>query len=183
MTYYDRWRIVQTMAPLLLALVFVEVLGGQVLKSVESVWLAIPYLLAAFPAINAVGGNIASVISSRIGSALHTGSLAPTVRAGLAKDGAVGLGLGIVTYGALALLLLAQARVMGVGPASPMNLIVVVLVTGVLLTATLVLTAAVASVVSFQRGLDPDNLVIPIVTTVGDFAGIAYLFLIAGVML
>lgn len=176
MTYYDRRLIVLRMAPLLVVLALIEVLGGQVLKAFEPLWTAVPYLLLAFPAVNAVGGNIASVVSSRLSSALHTGSLEASVRAGVGRDGLVGLGLGLVTYGALALVLLVQARALGVGPNDPMNLVAVVLVAGLLLTVTLVAAATVTSVLSFHRGLDPDDLVIPVVTTLGDFAGIAYLF-------
>lgn len=183
MTFADRRRIVAAMTPLLLVLVLVEVLGGQVLKAGEAAWTALPFLLVAFPAVNAVGGNIASVVSSRITSALHTGTLEPTVRSGLARDGAMGLALGLVTYLVLALLVVAQARLTGSGPADPMNILAVVLATGLLLTLTLVVVAAVTSVVSFHRGLDPDNLTIPIVTTVGDVAGIAYLFFLHGVII
>lgn len=182
MTFYDRRRIVSAMAPLLLVLGFVEVLGGQVLKAFEPLWAALPWLLVAFPAINAVGGNIASVVSSRLSSALHTGAVEPSVRAGIGRDGLLGAGLGLVTYGVLAFLILVQARALGVGPEDPMNLVAVVLLAGLLLTATLLSVAAVTSVVSFHRGLDPDDLVVPLVTTLGDFAGIAYLFVAHGLL-
>lgn len=183
MTLYDRRRIVRVMAPLLVVLVAVETVGGQVLKASETLWSALPYLLLAFPAINAVGGNIASVLSSRITSRLHTGQLEATIAGGLAEDGLAGLVLGLVTYGLLAFLLLAQARWLGVGPSNPMDLLVVVFVAGLSLTVLLTVVAAVAAVASFRRGLDPDNLVIPIVTTTGDVAGIVLLFAFAGVLL
>lgn len=183
MTVADRRRIVATMAPLLVVLVAVETVGGQVLKANDSLWSALPYLLLAFPAINAVGGNIASVLASRISSRLHTGQLEATIPAGLGSDGLAGLVLGLVTYGLLALVVLAQARLLGVGPSNPMNLLVVVLVAGLTLTVLLTVVAAVVAVASFQRGLDPDNVVIPLVTTTGDVAGIVLLFLFAGVLL
>jgi mgtE-like transporter len=35
--------------------------------------------------------------------------------------------------------------------------------------------------ISFKRGLDPDDMVAPVVTTVGDFMGIVFLFFILGI--
>lgn len=183
MTVADRWGIVRTMTPLLVVLVAIEGVGGGVLKTYEELWAALPYLLVAFPAINAVGGNIACVLSARISSGLHTGSLEPTIGEGLARDGASSIVLGIVTYGLLAFLILGQAQLTGQGPTQPMNLLVVVFLAGLLLTGSLTVVASVTSIVSFKRGLDPDNVVVPIVTTTGDVLGIALLFVTAGVLL
>jgi len=35
---------------------------------------------------------------------------------------------------------------------------------------------------SFKKGLDPDDMVAPVVTTVGDVMGIVFLFLLIGVV-
>ena len=43
------------------------------------------------------------------------------------------------------------------------------------MSAIVVFATVVSAFPSFRRGLDPDNVVIPIVTSVGDVSGIACL--------
>ncbi|MBS3778687.1 MAG: magnesium transporter, partial [Candidatus Thermoplasmatota archaeon] len=55
------------------------------------------------------------------------------------------------------------------------------LTTGVLLIGLLSVASVVTAFISFKKGIDPDDVVAPVVTTIGDSFGILILFLFIGV--
>ena len=62
------------------------------------------------------------------------------------------------------------------------DFIFVVLGSGVLLVCIISLVSVFTAFLSFKRGLDPDDMVAPVVTTLGDTLGIIFLFLFIGVL-
>jgi mgtE-like transporter len=65
---------------------------------------------------------------------------------------------------------------------SLLQFVSIVLGTGFLLILIISIISVVTAFWSFKKGLDPDDMVAPIVTTVGDTLGIVFLFLIIGVV-
>ena len=57
----------------------------------------------------------------------------------------------------------------------------IILIAGFLTTVVLSIMSVVFSYVSYSKGIDPDNWVIPILTSTGDFMGILLLFMIASI--
>jgi mgtE-like transporter len=53
--------------------------------------------------------------------------------------------------------------------------------TGFLLICVVAVVSVLTAFISFRRGLDPDDMVAPIVTTVGDLMGIVFLIVILGI--
>ena len=62
-----------------------------------------------------------------------------------------------------------------------MEFIAIFVFTGVLLISTVALVSVFTAFLSFKKGLDPDDFVAPVVTTVGDIMGIVFLFFILGI--
>ena len=58
----------------------------------------------------------------------------------------------------------------------------IILGAGVLLVFVISIISVATAFWSFKRGLDPDNMTAPIVTTIGDTLGIIFLFLLIGVV-
>jgi len=58
----------------------------------------------------------------------------------------------------------------------------IVLGAGILLVCVISLVSVFTAFWSFKKGLDPDDTVAPVVTTVGDTLGITFLFLLIGVV-
>ena len=56
----------------------------------------------------------------------------------------------------------------------------VILGAGVLLVCVISLVSVFTAFWSFKKGLDPDDIVAPVVTTIGDTLGITLLFLFIG---
>ena len=58
----------------------------------------------------------------------------------------------------------------------------VILGAGILLIFVISIISVLTAFWSFKKGLDPDDMVAPVVTTVGDTLGIVFLFLLIGVV-
>ena len=91
--------------------------------------------------------------------------------------------IGIITYFVLAILIyfIASFSSVQVG-IDPMKFISIILGSGVLLVCVISIVSVFTAFWSFKKGLDPDDTVAPVVTTVGDTLGITFLFLLIGVV-
>jgi len=180
-----RWKtILRTGIPLLSLCVCIEIFAGQILQSNQDTLILFPLLLISIPVINSVGGNIGSILGSRLASGLHIGSIELSIYdKTMHKNFIVTLGIGLITYGLLGVIIYYIANVgnveMNIGLYSFVSII---LATGILLIIVIAIMSVVTAFVSFQKGLDPDDMVAPVVTTAGDTFGILFLFFIIGVV-
>ena len=91
--------------------------------------------------------------------------------------------MGLVTYSILAILIYYIAYIgnikMNVGL---IEFVSIVLGTGILLILVVSVVSVLTAFLSFKKGLDPDDVVAPVVTTVGDTLGIVFLFILIGVV-
>ena len=149
--------------------------AGVVLGGMEAELQAIPGLLLLVPALLATRGNVYGSLGARLASALHQGLVEPRISLGdrrvrAAVAAAISNGLAMSLFAATVgfLLVALQGRT-----ASLAALVGVALIAG--LISGVVLTTAVVSVVfvGYRRGLDPDALAGPVVTTTGDVVGVA----------
>jgi len=173
-TLYSARRIIKESAPLLLMCLVAMIFGGQMLNAKEAVLVAIPLLLMAIPVINGVGGNIGTVLGMRFTSALHLGTITPSLEGRTLRSNLVqGLALGVISFGILAVLTALTMLLPGFDPGiDPLRYMLIVFGSGLTLTVLLVLVTIISAVVAFKFGYDPDNVVTPIVTTTGDILGI-----------
>ena len=58
----------------------------------------------------------------------------------------------------------------------------IILVTGLFLVCLISIISVLTAFLSFKNGLDPDDMVAPVVTTAGDTFGILLLFIFIGVI-
>ncbi len=173
-------RITLNGLPVLLGAVVIGVLAGQVLAFAEGDLLRIPVLLALVPAVNGIGGNVGSVLGSRVASGLHFGGLWSNQGRGFGRDILASVILALVTFTFLG------ALAAGVGPflgihvnVSILDLALTTLMAGAMLTISMVALVTLVGWLSHRYGWDPDNVVVPVLTTAGDTLGILFL-LIAG---
>ena len=89
--------------------------------------------------------------------------------------------IGVFTYTFLAILIYSIASFGNLTEDIALSQFIAIFVlTGVLLVSTVSLVSILAAFLSFKRGLDPDDVVAPVVTTVGDVMGIVFLFVVLG---
>ena len=149
--------------------------AGVVLGGMEAELQAIPGLLLIVPALLAIRGTVYGSLGARLASALHQGLVEPRVSLGdrrvrAAVAAAISNGLAMSLFAATvgSLLVVLQGRAVSLAA-----LLGVAVIAGVI--SGVVLTTAVVTVVfvGYRRGLDPDALAGPVVTTTGDVVGVA----------
>lgn len=174
-------RIVRESAPLLAALVLVQMATGQFLHAGSDALYRIPVLLVLIPVVNGVGGNVGSVLGARLASGLHLGTVKPRFTGReMRRNVLSALALAVLTYLILVPFILAVEAftpvTLGVGAVEVFLLLVG---SGAMLSVALIVLTVITAVVSFRKGWDPDNTVIPVVTTFGDLLGVASLLLVS----
>jgi len=160
--------------------------AGLVLVGMEAELAAVPGLLVLVPALLATRGNVYGSLGARLGSALHQGVIEPTLGVGddrLNAAVAAALANGVLVSGFAAVLAVVVLRVLSQPVAGLWTLLAIALLAG--LISGLLLTVAVVTVVlvGYRRGLDPDTLAGPVVTTTGDVVGIATMLVAARIVL
>lgn len=154
--------------------------AGVVLGGMRSELGMVSGLLVLVPALLATRGNVYGSLGARLASGLHQGLIEPRVDwADERLRGAIGAALG---NGVLVSVFAATVAwfVLTLGNANPApltTLVSIAMLAGIL--SGIALTIAVVSVVfvGYRRGLNPDTLVGPIVTTTGDVFGMTFLLL------
>lgn len=140
-----------------------------------------PGLLLLLPAFLATRGNVYGSLGARISSGIHQGLIPPrferdrrlanAVAASLINGISMSVFIGFAAW--MVLVLLGR-------PVTPLpELVGITLVAGLLTSVVMILGLLTLIFAGYRRGIDPDNLVGPIVTTFGDVFGV--LFLYAGI--
>lgn len=177
MVMYDWKEIFKQSAPILTVTAFIGIVGGQILNSINTILVEIPTLLFLLPVINAVGGNLGTVLGARISSGFHSGYIEPTLGDIEMRENIMFSSiLGGTTYLILALGVASTSMILPLGIIA-FQLFIIIIGTGVLLTIFMVILTTVVSIWAVKKRLDPDNVLTPIVTTSGDFMGIGSLLL------
>ena len=179
--------IVGTMMPVLVVLSVLEMGSGYVLQELERTFLDRPTLLVLVPVMIAMGGNLGSILSSRLSTRLHLGTLSFSPRdpailtnivAVLALAATVFAALGVSAY----LLTLVPLVEIG-GGMTLRETFTVSFVSGMALAVVAVALSISATYVSYRMGLDPDDTTIPVVTNLCDILGVVILAVVASVVL
>ena len=182
---YDWKTIVKHGIPILLIAVLIEILAGQVLQGNQEMLVAIPIFLICIPVINSVAGNIGTVLGARLTSGLHVGYITISLKdKEMHQNLLVSLLMGFITYFILAIVIY-YVGVFSKIVTEDINIAMfvgIVVLTGFLLILVVAIASILTAFISFKRGLDPDDMVAPVVTTVGDIMGIVFLFIIIGIL-
>ena len=169
--------ITRAMLPILLVLTMVEVGSGLVLGSFEAELLQYPTLLVLVPVTIGTAGNLGSVLASRLSTAFHLGTLSfDPGDEKLAGNAVATVALAVTLFpvvgaGAWALQAVLDGARLALG-----TVVLVSLLSGIVLAVLAVLVTVVATYIAYRFGLDPDDVVIPVVTNTCDVLGVVVLF-------
>lgn len=155
--------------------------AGSIFGRMSRLLEATPGLIILVPALLALRGNINAALASRLSTAVHLGLVAPEVpydqevRANINSSIILG-----TLMGAFAGIL---AHFMSIGfsgeSAGPIFLTVVGAGVGLASGFVMIPISTGTVRVAFRRGLDPDNVVAPILLMLGDLITIVFLFGVA----
>ncbi|WP_119817071.1 magnesium transporter [Halalkaliarchaeum desulfuricum] len=151
------------------------ILGSEPMRAgIESV----PGILVLSPAFLATRGGVYGSLGARLSSGLHQGVIEPRVTQDRRLSNAVVASFinGMVVSVFIAVVAFLVLWFLG-GGGNLLQLVGIMVVAG-LLSAILMLSVLVTVVfVGYRRGLDPDNIVGPLVTTLGDVFGVVFLLI------
>jgi mgtE-like transporter len=180
---YNWKRIVRYGLPLLTLCVMIEIFVGNILQHNQEILLEqLPIFLISIPVINSVGGNIGSILGAHLASGLHIGLIKLNPKDKHMNENVfTAIIMGIITYCLLAIGIYFIASFTHITMnISLSGFLIIFIATGFLLICSLSLISVVTAFISFKQGIDPDDVVSPIVTTLGDTLGIIFLFFFIG---
>ncbi len=175
------WRtITKQSLPVLTGALFIGILAGQVLVRFQDRLLELPILLALIPAVNGIGGNVGSILGSRVASGLHFGGLWSNRAKGFRRDVIASVILTIIAFTFLGVVAYVAAPLLGAAsPVRFLDLVLTTLVAGIAIMIVMIVLVIFVGMLSHRYGWDPDNVVVPVLTSAGDAVGIVFLLLAA----
>ncbi|EMA41631.1 magnesium transporter [Halobiforma nitratireducens] len=175
----DFWSIYREALPILLIALGGGLFAGLVLEGILESVERFPGLLVMVPVFLATRGNVYGALGGRISSGLHQGLLEPrfewnerlvnAVLASFINGIGISIVIGVITWIAL--------LVIGWEVAALYELVGIMLIAGVLTSVVLIFGLLALIFAGYKYGYDPDNLVGPIVTTLGDIFGMLFMLL------
>ena len=179
MAVYSVKHIILESYPVLTACILIALAAGHLLDSSRAEISEVPLILMMVPPINGIGGNIGSILGARLTSALHIGTLEPKLRGQRVLRGNLGatVFISLAIYALIGMAFFVIVQFAGMSIARSLTFGLAFFIAGVALSIAVMFITIASAFVSFKGGLDPDNVVIPIVTSVGDVLGVTCLLL------
>ena len=178
-------RIYKEATPVSLITVIAELIAGIYLAQFEHYYLLIPGLLLIVPGMMESRGNIITSLSKRLGTSVHLGII--RWEYGINKEIVVNLlatiilnilaAIGMGMLGFLASILL------GIPHMSILGFLLATLFMAVLVGTLLSLFTILVVIVAYKFNLDPDNVTVPVIATVGDILTIGFIVLLVKFLL
>ncbi|MCK4614859.1 MAG: magnesium transporter, partial [Thermoplasmata archaeon] len=171
--------------PLLALCAVLEIAGGQLLNN-EKIFIAIPFLLTTIPVVNGLFGNLGCILGARLATGLHLGQIDLSLKNKELRENVIQtviLGLLIILFLTAFIWAVSPLTGLSTGPLSPLKFIIIMLGAGLLMTIIITVMSVVSAFLSFKKGIDPDNTVVPVVSTTGDLMGITTLIIMVGLVL
>ena len=166
-------RIVRESVVVVIGAGMLSLVAGQTLEQRLDDLVRFPALLALVPPFLAAAGAIGGILSSRLTSKLHLGTLEPDAVPGRAAryDVLLAYVLGFPVFVGASIVADLAAALIDLRSPGPVDMAFVALLGGFLATSFAIGVAYYAAVVSYRAGLDPDNVGIPLVTSSLDLIG------------
>jgi mgtE-like transporter len=176
-------RILRESLPVLVIAGLIDVVAGLTIEKRLESFVAFPGLLVLVPPFLEDTGALGGILSSRLASKLHLGTIDP---AAVPQSPAVGDFVLTFFYAVPVFILVAissdvAATIAGLATPGVFRMIAVSLIGGFAATVLAVVIAYYGAIAAFRLGLDPDNHGIPLITSSMDLVG-AFALILAIVM-
>ncbi len=159
--------------PVLLLSAGMSTVAGLFLEGNLTALSSVPFLIAIVPVVNGQGGNLSSVLASRLSTAYYLGSGEVGLRHGEFLNA---LAAGSIVYGVIFAVVAP-----GAGDAVlPFALLMALMLLATCLTGWVL--SHIFTMLSIRLRLDPDNTVISVLTSSMDLAGISYVLICASMI-
>lgn len=174
MTIYSVKKIVFESYPILLFSALISFTAGVFLDAQLHTIKILPVILVMIPPINGINGNVCSILGARLGSALHMGMIEARLKRQKALSGnlTATIALGAATFAVAGMIFFYISVAYGLGLITSLILFGTFFVASIVAVAVTMFCTVLLAFISFKKGLDPDNVVIPTLTSIGDVVGV-----------
>jgi len=174
---YKFYRIFAESSPIILICGFLGIFSGLFLHYHESSFSSAPYLLVLVPQIIALGGNIGSIAGMRFTSSLYIGRFKPFQWNNyVSKNLFSAILLSFAIFIPVALVSYLSARILSIGNPNFLFILLITAITLIPLSIAVSIISYFLACGSMKVHLDPSNVVVPLITSIGDVSGV-FLFL------
>ena len=165
------------MLPILLVLTLVEIGSGLVLGSFEGSLLRYPSLLVLVPVTIGTAGNLGSILAARLSTSFHLGTLSfsPTDDE-LVGNAVATVALAVSVFPLIGVGAWLLTTLLGETQLALSTVLLVSLTSGISLAGLAVAVTLAATYAAYRFELDPDDVVLPVVTNTCDVLGVLVLF-------
>ena len=162
--------ILKQSTPILLLCSFLGGSAGGILNSSVETLLTNPSLLTLIPLFSGESGSLISILGARLSSGLHSGLVEPLRKpeGEALHNFAICFILAIIVFPFIGILAESSSLMFGTMGIGFDKIIPISTLSGIILVAIMVVVVYYISTVSYNHNLDPDNIVIPISTSVTD---------------
>ncbi|UPM43045.1 magnesium transporter [Halocatena salina] len=170
--------IMRATLPVLFVLTLIEIGSGLVLNEFEAALLRYPTLLVLVPVVIGTAGNLGSILASRLSTALHLGTLSFGMDALLVGNALATVVLAFTVFPGVGIGAWTLTTLLGTAQLPVVTVLLVAVGSGGALAVITVLVTVAATYIAYRLQLDPDDVVIPVVTNVCDVLGVIVLFVV-----
>ena len=178
-------RIYKEATPVVLITVVMEIVAGLELLRVSKYYVLLPGLLLIIPGLMEARGNVVTSLAQRLGSSAHLGLINWDL--GINDEVKVNWIATIILSSMLSFILSVLAYVTAVITKAPhmafWGFLSIALLMTLIVGTTLASLTVLVVLLAHRFGLDPDNVTIPIVATLGDIFAVGSLYIIIRIVL
>lgn len=169
MKYY--LKILKESMVIVIASSIMGLFSGTLLSANKEILYAIPIIILILPSLNSLIGDISTVLVSRLTSSLYIGTIPPKVQK---SESLVQNFIGLLITILLSLVVLVIfgyiiAITIGITIVNPFLIVFILIITIVSLFLIMFITLFISSIFIFKKGKDPNNIMLPICQSLGDF--------------
>ena len=162
--------ILRQSTPILLLCSFLGGSAGGILNSSVETLLTNPSLLTLIPLFSGESGSLISILGARLSSGLHSGLIEPIRKpeGNTIHNFLICFILALIVFPFIGILAEASSIALGTVGVGFDRIIAISTISGVILVTVMVILVYYVSITSYNKNLDPDNIVIPISTSITD---------------
>jgi mgtE-like transporter len=162
--------ILKQSTPVLLLCSFLGGAAGGILNSAVETLLTNPSLLTLLPLFSGESGSLISILGARLSSGLHSGLVEPMKRpeGEAIHNFAISFILAIIVFPLIGILAEGSSFALGLIGVGFDKIVEISTISGLILVTIMVFLVYYVSITSYNNNLDPDNIVIPISTSITD---------------
>ena len=167
---YETNTILKQSTPVLLLCSLLGGAAGSILNSAVETLLTNPSLLTLLPLFSGESGSLISILGARLSSGLHSGLVEPFKKptGEAVHNFIISFILAVIIFPVIGLLAEGSSFALGVVGVGFDKIVEISTMSGLILVAIMVIIVYYVSITSYNNNLDPDNIVIPISTSITD---------------